>query len=76
MNLTQYISKIETAASLARKLGISPVLISQWKAGVRPVPTERCADIELATDGKVTRKDLRPDDWARIWPELTNKEAA
>lgn len=31
---------------------------------------ERCAAIEAATHGEVTRRDLRPDDWEQIWPEL------
>lgn len=26
--------------------------------------------IEQGTNGEITRKDLRPDDWAEIWPEL------
>lgn len=29
-----------------------------------------CVAIEQATAGAVTRKDLRPNDWAEIWPEL------
>lgn len=35
---------------------------------------ELCVSIEQATNGEVTRKDLRPDDWERIWPELSEKE--
>lgn len=34
-----------------------------------------CVAIEQQTGGKVTRKDMRPDDWLLLWPEL-NKEAA
>ena len=30
----------------------------------------RFAQIEKLTNGAVTRKDLRPDDWHEIWPEL------
>ena len=26
--------------------------------------------IEQATNGHVTRRELRPDDWWQIWPEL------
>lgn len=37
---------------------------------------EICAQIELASNGEVTRKDLRPNDWHRIWPELAEKKAA
>lgn len=29
-----------------------------------------CTRIEESADGKVSRKDLRPNDWAEIWPEL------
>lgn len=29
-----------------------------------------CTGIEIASCGKVTRQDLRPDDWHLIWPEL------
>ena len=74
MKLETYLSTVESAASLSKKLGITPVLISQWRTGARPIPIERCPAIEVATAGAVTRRDLRPDDWNLIWPELvTNK---
>ena len=62
------------AASLARALGVRPVVVSRWGAGTKPVPVERCAAIERATQGAVARQDLRPDDWQDIWPELANSE--
>ena len=62
------------AASLARALGVRPVVVSRWGAGIKPVPVERCAAIERATQGAVARQDLRPDDWRDIWPELANSE--
>jgi DNA-binding transcriptional regulator YdaS (Cro superfamily) len=31
---------------------------------------ELCVFIEEASGGKVTRRDLRPEDWQRMWPEL------
>lgn len=46
---------------MARQIGVSPVLISQWKLGVRPIPAVRCIDIERATNGVVTCEELRPD---------------
>ena len=55
---------------LAGLIGASPVLISQWATGKRAVPIERCVPIERATEGAVSRIDLRPDDWHEIWPEL------
>lgn len=36
-------------------------LISHWEAGRVKVPAERVAQIEAATNGAVTRHDLRPD---------------
>lgn len=44
--------------------------------GVRPVPIERCVEIEQKTERAVRRWDLRPDDWHRIWPELIGAEGA
>jgi DNA-binding transcriptional regulator YdaS (Cro superfamily) len=60
----------ESVAAFARRLGVPPALVSQWRTGVRRVPLERCVSIEQATEKAVTRKDLRPDDWHLIWPEL------
>lgn len=77
MDIKTYISSVESAAELARKLGINSVLISQWKNGVRQVPAERCPDIERVTGGAVTCEELRPD-LAEQWAYLrgTKKEAA
>ncbi|GAA4419874.1 transcriptional regulator [Acidovorax lacteus] len=61
-------------ADLARALGVTQSLPSAWAAidpkKRRPVPVRYCIAIERATDGAVTRRDLRPDDWHLIWPEL------
>lgn len=74
MNLDDYLSKKGAANRLARLICVNPVLISQWRSFVRPVPISRCVLIEKATGGKVTRKDLRPEDWQIIWPELVNND--
>jgi DNA-binding transcriptional regulator YdaS (Cro superfamily) len=55
---------------LAKNLNVTPSTLNQWVKGVRPIPVVHCVAIEQATNGKVTRKDLRPDDWHLIWPEL------
>jgi DNA-binding transcriptional regulator YdaS (Cro superfamily) len=47
-------------------------VVSNWR--VRGVPISQCSAIESATSGAVTRRDLRPDDWHRIWPELVTAE--
>lgn len=71
MNIDSLITKNKIAsAELARSVGVSPSVVFQWRKGLRPVPVERCAPIEIATKGAIIRKHLRPDDWADIWPEL------
>ncbi len=60
-------------ANMARLLKVTSPTVNQWVSGDRPIPIERCTAIEQATSGAVTRKDLRPDDWESIWPELAHK---
>lgn len=43
--------------------------IRQWATSRRPDPAN-ARILEIATNGKVTRRDTRPKDFARIWPEL------
>ena len=77
MELSEYfLEEHGIQADLAKVLNVSPVLISQWASGVRPVPAERCYPIEQATNGKVSRIDLRPNDWRILWPELIEKQSA
>lgn len=59
-------------ARLAARLSVKPSAVGNWK--VRGVPIEHCPAIERLTAGQVTRRDLRPDDWARIWPELAEQD--
>ena len=56
-------------AALADFLGVTQAAIGNWRLR-GAVPVEHCAQLEIATKGRVTRRDLRPADWARIWPEL------
>ena len=77
MNLKSYISSgYGKAKELAAEIGINPSFLSQMAGGDRAVSPEYAVAIEQATNGEVTRKDLRPDDWERIWPELSEKESA
>jgi len=57
-------------SALSKILGIKPPTVHQWCHGVRPVPIEWCLAIERATEGGVTRQELRPTDYWRIWPDL------
>jgi len=76
MNLSMYIDREGhgALADLSRKIGAFAPDVSRWASGKRPIPVERCVAIEQATNGEVTRRDLRPDDWHLIWPELADKE--
>jgi DNA-binding transcriptional regulator YdaS (Cro superfamily) len=57
-------------ADLARAIGADPAQVHHWLNDLRPVPAIHCPAIERALSGKATRKDLRPDDWQKFWPEL------
>ena len=62
---------------LAAAIGVTFQTVHQWRKdgeGSRPVPIGRCAAIEAATKGAVSRRDLRPNDWHLIWPELIGKK--
>ena len=64
---------VGNGALLAEKLGVTAVTVSDWASGKRPVPIIRCVEIEELTCNAVTRKQLRPDDWYQIWPDLRGK---
>lgn len=70
MDLKTYIaSERGRATSLAATIGVSPSYLSQMANGQCAISPERCVEIEHATEGAVTRRDLR-DNWQSIWPEL------
>ena len=72
MNISEYIKQSGrgSMSRLAKSIDAHLPDISDWASGKRPIPVYRCVAIEAATGGKVTRKDLRPDDYWLIWPEL------
>ena len=79
MNLSHWLRiKRGRQAELSRYLGIAPPQVSQWISGKKGIPVFYVAKIEAFTGGDVTRKDMRPDDWHVIWPELAeeNNEGA
>jgi len=59
---------VGSQAEMARILGVTPAMINQLVKGLRPVPIEHCYAIEAASG--VTRRELRPDDWQKIWPDF------
>lgn len=77
MNLSEYVdSQRGGQTQIARAIGCQSQLVWQWARGIRPVPIERCVPIEVATARAVRRWNLRPNDWADIWPELIGTEGA
>lgn len=68
--IQQAVKHMGGPSKLAAHLGVTPQAVCFWRDGDRRLPVEHCAVIEQVTGGAVTRKDLRPNDWASIWPEL------
>ena len=76
MNLSQYLMQERgRQASLARAIGAHAPDISRWADGTRPIPVVHGAAIEAATNGLVTRREMFPDEWQKIWPELAEPPA-
>lgn len=77
MKLSDYLAARELSQQqFAEKLGVSQGLVYQWIAGRTPVAAQKAVLIEQRTDGEVTRKDLHPNDWHLIWPELIDANVA
>lgn len=57
---------------LAAFLHVPASFVAKMASGDKSIPLEHATAIEKFTSGVVTRKDIRPDDWQSIWPELAN----
>lgn len=68
--LSRVVDCLGSDAALAALLKISAPAVSQWRKRGTVLKAEYCTAIERATGGQVTRRDLRPNDWQQIWPEL------
>ena len=62
---------------LADAIGVPYQIVQGWRSKTRKfaVPAEHAAAVSVATNGVVTRQDLRPTDWHRIWRELPGAAA-
>lgn len=49
-----------SAKKLADALQVQPPSLHQWLYEKRPIPVERCIDIERVTDGAVTVEEILP----------------
>ncbi|MFM9922729.1 YdaS family helix-turn-helix protein [Variovorax sp. H27-G14] len=57
---------------LAIALSVGQSVVSNWKTRATLIDAVYCVSIERLTFGEVGRKQLRPEDWADIWPELAS----
>lgn len=75
MTSSEMIDRLGGTTAVAKLLNVKPPSVHGWRAG--GIPDDkliRLAPIlERVTNGEVTRKDLRPDDWESIWPELAQQ---
>ena len=59
---------------LAAHLHVPPSFVAKMASGDKSIPLEHASAIERFTAGAITRRDIRPDDWQDIWPELAESE--
>lgn len=59
--ICQAIEIVGSQSLLAEKIGVSPQFVCQMANGTRPIPATLVLKIEDATNGAVTRHDLRAD---------------
>lgn len=66
MDLRTYLTESECSqGELARRINVTPGLVWQWLHGRRRIAAEQVLKIESATEGRVSRHDLRPDLYPR-----------
>jgi len=73
---SELIDKLGGPAVVARLLGIKPPSVVGWRAN--GIPDDKLIRLAptLEKAGIATRRELRPDDWQSIWPELAQSIAA
>ncbi|WP_016832469.1 transcriptional regulator [Herbaspirillum lusitanum] len=75
MTLIEYLNSVpmDRRAALAAYCETSFDYLRQIGYGNRSCSPRIAVCLESASQGLITRKDLFPDDWARLWPELDEK---
>jgi DNA-binding transcriptional regulator YdaS (Cro superfamily) len=61
---------LKSQVATARAVGVSPQAVSEILRRGKRVPAEWCLALEQATQGAVTRHDLRPD----LYPEQPDEK--
>lgn len=73
MDLKSYIKSLpdeEARAAFAADCEATLGHLRNVMYGVRPCAPELAVAIEQKSAGAVTRRDVCPENWRRIWPEL------
>lgn len=71
MNLKDWAHKERgRQAALAAFLGVPAPNVSCWVMGVKSPSIKTAVAIENFTEGQVSRREIFPDSWGDIWPEL------
>lgn len=65
---------VEQQITFATKCGTTIASLRVAISKKSKIGAELCVAIETSSNGAVTRKDLRPDCWVNIWPELNNTQ--
>lgn len=78
MELKTFIKSLDADrfADFAAECETTPGHIRNVMYGYRPCSPELAVLIEAKSRKTVTRQELRPDDWQRIWPELVQPAEA
>lgn len=78
MKLTDYLKQIDRAARDAFAVSCKTSLghLRNVAYGCRRCGPELAALVELHSQGQVTRRELCPDNWRLVWPELAKIDAA
>lgn len=70
------INACDSVAQVAEVLGVSKPTVYFYRDGKRRLSSDHAARLEQLCGGKVTRQQMWPVSWRRIWPELAAREAA
>lgn len=76
MDINSYLRSIGGKEEFAEKCETSLGHLRNIGYGYRACDAALAVKIERHSGGAVTRRDLRPDDWHLIWPELVDMDAA
>jgi DNA-binding transcriptional regulator YdaS (Cro superfamily) len=68
--LVRAIDLADGPAAVARALNVTTQTVCFWRDGRRRMGSEHGAALEQAAGFKVTRQQMWPVSWQRIWPEL------